>query len=73
MGWFLRSLLFSSFYRLFNAFLLFFFLVQVFRAGSVVQPVRETVNVVSGWLHKIEFNHASPFAQGDEMLRRRFD
>lgn len=38
------------FWRLFNGFLLLFFIVHVIRARSVVAPVRDTLVTVTGWL-----------------------
>lgn len=50
MHWFARSLMFSMFWRSFNAFLMLFFFVHVVRSRSLIVPVRETLMTVSSWL-----------------------
>jgi cell shape-determining protein MreC len=50
MGYLARWFLYSMFYRIFNAFLVVFFIVHVVRAGSIVTPIRDTMHTVVGWV-----------------------
>lgn len=50
MRWVVRSFMFYFFWRIFNAFLLLFFMVHVVRSGSLIVPVLDTLMTVSSWL-----------------------
>lgn len=73
MYWIIRSLMFSMFWRLFNTFLVLFFLVHVVRSRSVVAPMRDTLVTVAGWLGSAGEQTEKSFSKAIGEARKRID
>jgi cell shape-determining protein MreC len=73
MGYLARSFLYSAFYRIFNAFLLVFFIVHVVRAGSIAMPVRETLHTIVGWVDSAGSTTEKTVSSVIESVKKQID